>query len=86
MTWRERALCANHSRPSLWDGETREDVAAARAVCRRCPVVDDCWAEAARLDRTGEAPGVWGGMTAAERAWARETTRPRPTRPETRTA
>ena len=69
--WRERALCANHSRPSLWDGETREDVAAARAVCRRCPVVDDCRAEAARLDRTGEAPGVWGGMTAAERAWIR---------------
>jgi WhiB family redox-sensing transcriptional regulator len=37
---------------------------AAKAVCSRCHVVDDClrWAL-----RTREQYGVWGGLTAEER-------------------
>ena len=39
--------------------------AAAKRVCRRCPVVQDC---AAYALASGERYGVWGGMTEAERA------------------
>jgi WhiB family redox-sensing transcriptional regulator len=39
--------------------------AAAKAVCRRCPVLEDC---ARHALATGERFGVWGGMTEAERA------------------
>ena len=77
-SWRDDALCANHSRPWLWDGETRDDVAAARKVCARCPVTDACWAEAARVDAAHGATGVWAGMTAQERAWARRSVPPPP--------
>jgi len=39
--------------------------AAAKAVCRRCPVVQQCRAHALA---TPEAYGVWGGLTEEERA------------------
>ena len=38
--------------------------AKAKAICARCPVRDACLAYA--LD-TGEAFGVWGGLTEDER-------------------
>lgn len=44
--------------------ESRQQVAAAKAVCARCPVIDRCrdWAV-----RAGEAEGIWGGTTPDER-------------------
>jgi WhiB family transcriptional regulator, redox-sensing transcriptional regulator len=39
--------------------------AAAKAICRRCPVRPECSAHALAV---GEAHGVWGGMSEADRA------------------
>ena len=36
----------------------------AKAVCRRCPLIEDCLEGA--LER-GEAAGVWGGLSEKER-------------------
>lgn len=42
----------------------------AQAICRECPVLDRC---AAFAVHTGQAFGVWGGLTEADR---RHTRRP----------
>jgi WhiB family redox-sensing transcriptional regulator len=68
MDWRHDAECA-HEDPELFfpisdTGPAREQLEAARAVCRRCKVVDTCleWAL-----ETGQRSGVLGGLTAQER-------------------
>lgn len=51
------------------DGERgsarRRRQAAAKAVCARCPVLDECRAHALSVH---EPYGVWGGMSEEERA------------------
>lgn len=70
--WQVRAACRGVD-PELFFPEAtdeplvREQVAAAKAVCRRCPVRDQCLAEA--LERLPH--GVAGGMTEHERRRAR---------------
>ncbi|MFD7408110.1 WhiB family transcriptional regulator [Streptomyces sp. NPDC059866] len=68
MYWRERAACL-HEDPELFfpignTGPTLEQIDEARAVCRRCPVVEQCldWAL-----QVGQVEGIWGGMTDSER-------------------
>lgn len=68
--WAERAACREPGTdPDLFFpvGETglaAHQVAAAKAICARCPVLDACrdWAV-----RTGEPEGIWGGTTPDER-------------------
>lgn len=52
--------------PDLWFGydSDHETVSVAVAICGECPVRQACaeWAL-----RTGEAYGVWGGLTPTER-------------------
>ena len=69
--WTERAACREPGiDPELFfpAGETglaaRQQVAAAKEVCARCPVTDLCrdWAV-----RAGEPEGIWGGTTPEER-------------------
>jgi hypothetical protein len=74
--WRDRAACRGVD-PELFFPETtdgtldqplvREQVEAAKAVCRRCPVREQCLVEA--LERLPH--GVAGGMTEHERRRAR---------------
>lgn len=54
-------------------------IAAARAVCARCPVVSQCldWAL-----RAGEPAGIWGGTTPDERRRLRRYARDAHLRPE----
>jgi WhiB family redox-sensing transcriptional regulator len=66
--WRDLAACRDED-PELFfpigtAGPARDQIKRARAVCRRCPVVDECllWALTA-----GQAEGIWGGLTAEER-------------------
>ncbi|MEU7597328.1 WhiB family transcriptional regulator [Streptomyces sp. NPDC039022] len=50
--------------PVGYAGPAKSQIADAKAVCRRCPVLDICqdWALA-----TGEEWGVWGGLSESER-------------------
>lgn len=66
--WRQRAACRDVD-PELFfpigtSGPALLQAEQAKAVCRRCPVTDEClqWA----LEH-GEDAGVWGGMTELER-------------------
>ena len=71
MAWNERAACREPGTdPELFFPigeaglEARQQVAAAKAVCARCPVTERCrdWAV-----RTGQSHGIWGGTTPEER-------------------
>ncbi|MFD5632446.1 WhiB family transcriptional regulator [Streptomyces sp. NPDC127072] len=70
MDWRERALC-RYGDPDLFfpigtvdRGPALLQTDEAKAVCRRCPVMQRCldWAV-----ETGPVEGVWGATTEAER-------------------
>lgn len=66
--WRHLAICSNED-PELFfptgsKGPTLLQIAEAKSVCRRCPVVADCLAWA--LSRPSQE-GVCGGMTEDER-------------------
>ncbi|MEU7472587.1 WhiB family transcriptional regulator [Streptomyces sp. NPDC044984] len=66
--WRARAACRTED-PDLFfpigtTGPALMQAEQAKAVCRRCPVREQClqWA----LD-TGQSIGVWGGTSETER-------------------
>lgn len=69
--WRRRAACSGLD-PELFFSsedlenrqERREREAAAKAVCGRCQVSDECLAYALEAR---ERYGIWGGLTADER-------------------
>ncbi|MDH6629544.1 WhiB family redox-sensing transcriptional regulator [Streptomyces sp. LBL] len=68
QNWREHATC-RHEDPDLFfpigtTGPALVQQEQAQAVCRRCPVQEQCleWA----LD-TGQSIGVWGGTSENER-------------------
>ena len=61
--WRMEALCAQTD-PDLFFPEGGERNPAAKAVCGRCAVREQCLAFA--LDNR-EVYGIWGGLSADER-------------------
>lgn len=61
-TWVAKALCRGTDPDALFVGGARQRKAAV--ICRRCPVMTECGAEA--LDNKVEF-GVWGGMTERQR-------------------
>lgn len=73
-SWHEDAACrAPGIDPELFfpvgeTGPSLRPIRAAKAVCARCPVIDECreWAL-----RAGEPDGIWGGLTTTERQRAR---------------
>ncbi|MGI8532307.1 MAG: WhiB family transcriptional regulator [Geodermatophilaceae bacterium] len=79
MDWRHRAICRDGD-PELFfpignTGPALLQIEQAKAVCRRCPVTQDCltWAL-----ETGQDAGVWGGLSEDERrALKRRTARSR---------
>lgn len=68
MDWRHRAICRDEDAelffPVGTSGPALLQIAEAKTVCRRCPVVSECLAWA--LD-SGQDAGVWGGMSEDER-------------------
>lgn len=69
--WRDRAECLGMD-PEDWfpvseleSGVALAHVESVKLICDRCPVIDSClsWALGAQ-----EQHGIWGGMTAKERA------------------
>lgn len=72
MDWRHGAVCADED-PDLFfpigeAGPALLQAEEAKAVCRRCPVMEQClnWALT-----TGQEHGVWGGTSEADRRSAR---------------
>ena len=65
--WREQAECKDDPTPDLWfvPPDDRHGIAAAKAICRRCPVTAECLAEAMA---NPSIVGVWGGTTENQRA------------------
>jgi WhiB family redox-sensing transcriptional regulator len=69
MDWRHRAVCRTED-PELFFPISNSghanllQIAEAKTVCRRCPVVTQCltWAL-----ESGQDAGVWGGMDEYER-------------------
>lgn len=66
--WREAAACRDTD-PELFfplseSGKSLDQVAEAKAICAGCPVRQPCLAFALR---TGQAHGIWGGLTEEER-------------------
>jgi WhiB family redox-sensing transcriptional regulator len=61
--WAHRAACRDTS-TQLFFAADDVSVAAARRLCRSCPVRPECADYALSLP---ELTGIWGGMTAAER-------------------
>jgi len=66
--WRHRAICRDEE-PELFfpvgtSGPALLQIAEAKTVCRRCPVVSECltWAL-----ESGQDAGVWGAMSEDER-------------------
>ncbi len=71
-SWQLHGLCRDHPAEVFFPDEVRgrqlrrrED--AAKAICRECPVLARCRAHALSAP---EAYGIWGAMTARERAVA----------------
>ncbi len=68
MDWRHSAICRDED-PELFfpvgtSGPALLQIAEAKAVCRRCPVMSDCLSWALH---SGQDAGVWGGMSEDER-------------------
>ncbi|GAB3434670.1 hypothetical protein GCM10027517_03000 [Phycicoccus ginsengisoli] len=68
MDWRDRAACLDED-PELFfpignTGPAILQIEEAKAVCRRCEVIDTClkWAL-----ESGQDAGVWGGLSEDER-------------------
>lgn len=73
QAWRNKAACAGY--PTHWwfpdKGHGKDLGIAARAVCQRCPVIDDCLNHA--LSRVEE--GIWANTNTKERSKLRNTGR-----------
>ncbi|MFI8966951.1 WhiB family transcriptional regulator [Streptomyces sp. NPDC053493] len=68
MDWRHNAVCRDED-PELFfpignTGLALLQINEAKAVCTRCPVIEQClqWAMA-----SGQDDGVWGGLSEDER-------------------
>ena len=61
--WRDLAACQDTDPEVFYPGQG-DGTFAARAICRRCPVVTACLNEALDL---GDQHGVWGALSPEER-------------------
>lgn len=68
--WMSDGLCAQVD-PDAWFPPKGGNSTEAKAVCRRCPVIEQCLAHALDLVRavgSEQTLGVWGGTTESERS------------------
>ena len=68
MDWRHNAVCREED-PELFlpignTGPALLQIEEAKAVCRRCPVMEQCRRHALTVH---EPYGVWGGLSESER-------------------
>lgn len=62
--WDDEAACVGHD-PEMWFAEypSVKVVKRAKAICAKCPIRVECASRG-----MGEEYGIWGGLTAEERA------------------
>lgn len=72
LTWQDEARCAVEDPVAFFHGSVEKAV----AICAQCPVQRECLGYAFEND---EQFGIWGGMTAAERATVRDMADPKST-------
>lgn len=70
--WRDRALCTEVD-PEMFFPEKGGSALAAKRICAKCEVREDCLLWALEHD---ERQGIWGGKTRPERARMRPKGRP----------
>lgn len=63
--WTVDALCAQVDPDMFFPEKGGKEAAAAKRVCGSCDVTAQCLAYALR---TGQADGIWGGLSARQRA------------------
>ncbi len=63
LPWQDSAACIGAD-TAIFFPESGDPVGPAKAICRACPVREQCLTDA--LNR-GETHGVWGGLSAKER-------------------
>lgn len=66
MTWQDAAACNGLDTELFYDTHIKAQ-ATAKSVCAMCPVVDDCHAAWAVMDRYARDHGIWFGTTPHER-------------------
>lgn len=70
--WREQAACAGMIDDTFFPISRNDPATAAKAICRRCPVIEKCL----ELGLVTGSDGVLGGMTAVERDQLKRRRRP----------
>lgn len=69
MSWDDGSGACRGMDPTLFFPSIGENAEPAKAVCRRCPLLEPCRAHGLRHERFG----VWGGLSEKDRrAWRRE--------------
>lgn len=68
MDWRQNAACRGTDTELFFVSDARLIAKVARTYCAVCPVMDDCYAEALRFERSEQnINGVWAGLSASQR-------------------
>lgn len=60
--WVERAICSRTD-PDLFTSTSPSAINKAKAICQRCPVIEECLDHAIA---NKERSGVWGGKSPSE--------------------
>ena len=60
MDWQVMGLCGDADQIDLWSSIDKNEKRRARAVCRECPVINDCM-EFALTNNIQD--GIWGGQS-----------------------
>lgn len=66
LSWALRAACRGYDLADFFS-DSRASIRWAKGVCGRCPVREECLAEALRAE-DGSRYGIYGGLTPEERA------------------
>jgi WhiB family redox-sensing transcriptional regulator len=62
--WRDEAACLGRNPDSFYPERSHTEAARAKAICKGCPVREDCLTEAII---NNERFGIWGGMDTQQR-------------------
>ncbi len=72
--WTVNAACRGESRAPFFDPLLYDY--ARSAFCSRCPVVDECAADAFHYEQNGgDRYGLYGGLSPMQRRWMQQGTR-----------